>query len=353
MLARQGYDTVLVGANSGFLNRWFGLTQGFRTVRTPNLFPNPYHLRRAVERAFQFTRFGEMHRSHASAEEINRLAYAEIRASARRGVPLFLFLNYMDAHLPVVVPAPAAAGRHSLTYQQYGELMHQVEHEGHALTETESAAINAGYDAAIRYLDEQIGALIAYLRSAGRFDNTLILITSDHGDTLGEAGHVGHGTDTCEREVHVPLLVKYPGQHESSLITDPVSHVDLLPTILDVAFGRSPAATDGVSLAHLDSLAARLVLSESLWPPRERVSQRAVYAGARKLVASSDGSYRFYDLSTDPRERHNLFDQEPDAAQPLRAALEKWLAATRAFVPPASRPGTELMERLKALGYVQ
>jgi arylsulfatase A-like enzyme len=353
-MVEQGYSTLLCNSNHAFFTDYYGMMQGFQTYRTPDLVAIPYHLRRVFRQLFRYTRFWELHRKFSSAGTINELIYDELEDLDDSGSPFFLVVNYMDAHTPLVAPRPFTdiylEEDKLMTDVRMREIAHRLRHQSKNATPEELEIISAQYDAGIRYADEKIGELIAHLKRAGQFDNTLFIVTSDHGNTNMERGHVGHGGDLCELEIRIPLVVKYPRQSEPRVVRTYANHVDMLPTILDVAGGEAPVDIDGVSLARLGDDEERMVVAEDFG--RQGVA-RAFYSGDWKLMTNADGTFQLFKITEDPDEEHDLFAAEPAKAAELMAAVDAWLAATPKFVTTAGEVDENELERLKGLGYVQ
>ena len=215
------------------------------------------------------------------------------------------------------------------------------------------------YDGEVAWSDELVGRLVDSLRGANRLDNTLVLVTSDHGEGLGEHGEDVHGYFIYETTLHVPLVMRGPGVKAGTRIDTLTRSVDLYPTLLELAGigGETPTGA-GRSLAPAlrgGRLQDESSFAESLVP--------LVHFGWSDLRSVRDGRWKFilaprpelYDLDRDPTESRNLADQEPARARALRAGLEGRLRlerqaatgdAARASVPP------DLLEKLGALGYV-
>jgi choline-sulfatase len=216
------------------------------------------------------------------------------------------------------------------------------------------------YDGEVAYADELVGNLIAALRDAGRLENTLVVVTSDHGEGLGEHGEDVHGYFVYESTLSVPLVFRGPGVTAGTRIEPLTRSVDLFPTLLDLAgIGRADAPTGaGRSLApalHGEKIEEEPSFAESLVP--------LVHYGWSDLRTVRDGRWKYilaprpelYDLDRDPAEANNLAAQEPARARALRAGLEGRLRleqqaassdAARSSVPP------DLLEKLGALGYL-
>ncbi len=214
------------------------------------------------------------------------------------------------------------------------------------------------YDGRVAYADELVGGLIAFLKKRGLYNGGIIVLTSDHGESLGSHGEQGHGLTLYEAAVRVPLVIKLPrrdagGRHSTAL----VQHADIVPTILDLTGAPKPSAVRGRSLRRvLDS-------------PTATLADRAVYAesaagryrfGWSEVASLTDGQHRYirsarpelYDLVKDPGERANLVEAEAQKAQAMRTALDA-LSGTAPPPVPAPEPVAEPeRSRLAAMGYV-
>jgi arylsulfatase A-like enzyme len=270
----------------------------------------------------------------------------------------------MDAHWPYDPPAPFANRYPGLLPP--GEKppssaeLHAANRLERELSEAERRHLASQYDGEIAYADYHLGRLLELLRAIGIFDRSLIIVTSDHGEALGEHGLLGHGVSVYQNQVYVPLLIKFPGQREPATVDELASTVDLLPTVLDVLALPVPDFVEGTSLAPGASRRSRTVLTES-YPgailrrahPRFRRVARAVFAGDLKLIATTSGGRELYDLSRDPGEQHNLYDAD-DPPRELEEELARWLASRR----PVWRGERAILDddarkRLRALGYAE
>jgi len=209
------------------------------------------------------------------AADINSRAFRALD-EVRARKPFFLFLNYMDAHFPYTPPAEfrdrfPAQRVHLRPVAAYNEMDNSINTGRRRLTEAEKESLIAGYDGGIAYLDAEIGKLFDRLRASGAFENTLIIVTSDHGEAFGEHNLIGHTvTSVFQNGAHIPLLVKFPRQRDGQRSSAMVSHVDLLPTVLDIT-GYPP--TSGLQ-------------GRSLRSPRHgpRVPERVGVEGSQSLV---------------------------------------------------------------------
>ena len=265
--------------------------------------------------------------SHRAGEQVTRPALAWLDEHARQ--PFFLFLHYYDAHQP---------------YEPHPPLT--------------SAYTDDPYAGEIAYVDKCIGQVLDRLRALGVYDNTLVIVTADHGEGLGEHGELDHGLLIYQSTLQVPLVIRMPQGRQGLRVAGNVSLVDIVPTVLDLVGLKSPEWLEGVSLrAALEggpaADAERAIYGESL---------SAGTFGCSPLHSLIEGPWKYilapraelYDLSQDPGERANLVEKQPLVAQRLRARLETLLktlqAAARQHGPSSVTP--EAVKRLESLGYV-
>lgn len=190
------------------------------------------------------------------------------------------------------------------------------------------------YDAELRANDEAFGRLVALLRRVGLYERTLIVLTADHGEEFGEHGAWRHGHTLNQGLLQVPLIVKLPGPTRAGRrVADPVSNVDVLPTLLDLAGLPRPAGVEGRSLRPLVEgrarAARRTIFAEQLSPHEALYAARdARYKAVQQLLPRP--ARRLFDLSRDPHERHDLSAAPPAAAGALLRELDGWVAGAQA-----------------------
>jgi arylsulfatase A-like enzyme len=231
------------------------------------------------------------------------------------------------------------------------------------------------YDGGVRRADEQVAGLLATLAELGLAGRTLVVVTADHGEDLGErdrrfAGDHGHAL--YEEQVRVPLVLRDPGLGDAARgrrVREAVSLADVLPTVLERLSVPLPAGLDGRSLVPLargePAPPARSLLLR-LFPRRVAVaepSRIALHDGRYKLIVNSPfldppaPSVELFDLASDPGERDNRADRDPDRRDRMVAELRARTAALEAAgLPDLSGPGAVpagVRERLESLGYAQ
>jgi arylsulfatase A-like enzyme len=376
-LAAHGYATAGFVANTYFCNSWFGLARGFAHYEdyyAENLLISP-------EEALRCTGVGrwiirragtvagarpDATRTPKTAERINADLLRWLDANPGRR--FFAFLNYMDAHDPYALPPgvaprfgdPSPTAEDAETIRTWSQFLH-----GHAMapaggpTDRERTLVRDAYDDCLAYLDDQLGRLFAELERRGRMDDTLVIVTSDHGEAFGEHGLYGHGVSLYRPELHVPLLIVGPkaGVPAGRDVAAPVSLRDIPATVVerlglgaraDATFpGRTLArgwepSLEGTSTAPDDPVIASVAIRER--PRRRKVPGRApayngpmasVIVDGRTYIRDAYRAEELYDVAGDPGETRNRAG-EPGS----RPALERARATLGRFVPaPAGDPG--------------
>ncbi|HEV8581913.1 MAG TPA: sulfatase [Thermoanaerobaculia bacterium] len=318
------------------------------------------------------------------AAEVERKNAAELTAAALRwldqtaGDRFFLYVQYMDLHQPVEPPPPffnlfpvaegGVRGREHTDWS-FGGIQDQRALEDPAFRRYRAHRI-ALYDGALRFIDEEIRRLYRRLEQAGLAKQTLVVITSDHGEEFWDhalaeraSGHdprgiwgVGHGHSMYEELLRVPLILRGPGVAESRRLTCPVRHVDVMPTVLDLLGLAGGPGLRGRSLVPMlakspeaDDCTAVPLIAES---PAYGPDSKAVIWKGRKLIVRSQGGDFLFDLRDDPGERRNLLGTPPHLAAGLRAILTRELAGVHG---PRAEPLTldeKTKRELRALGYL-
>jgi arylsulfatase A-like enzyme len=362
-LAREGYATAAIVANQPSFDPVFGLDRGFlhldaRLPRERVELPFTPLLARLEGRLppwalgdLRVRWFGVAWRP---AEDIVREALAWLdRRDAR---PYFLFLNFMDAHTPYAPRAGDAELQRSPRLPLYGRPSHRW---AVALDAEESRHLRALRAEAIRRLDSQLGRLLEALERRPEWASTWVVITSDHGEAVGEGRMFGHNCATLSQEVlHVPLIVRDPRAPERAGRRDdrPIQLVDLVPALLVAA--RAEAAHGAEAGAPGTRRPAQLALSycncPRLQPGAAEGPAEAIVEDEFKYVRIGPSPPMLFDLSSDPREARDLSSSQPERLARLRASLERW---KRELMPPvgsaAAGRGAPTDEALRALGYVR
>jgi len=307
LLRARGLATAaFVGAF--VLDSRFGLDQGFE------------HYDDRLERVGGVHAIGE-----TPAGEISDRAIDWLETHGDR--PFFLFLHYYDPHMPYEPPEPFATEMRGDPYA--GE---------------------------IAYADASIGRVLDRLRQLGIYDSTLIVVTGDHGEMLGEHGEETHTYFVYEGAVRVPLVIRLPGQSVARRVTQPVGLVDITPTVAGLLDVRLPDEVQGRDLSPL------LRGEPALESPHDMYceSVEPTQYGCNPLLALVTERWKYiettrpelYDLTADPAETHNLIAERPEIGGDLRERLVALLRRAPSESTPGGTLDAEARERLRGLGYV-
>lgn len=277
--------------------------------------------------------------------------------------PFFLFLHYWDVHYDYQPPPPFDRIFDSDYAGSVSGLNFAKSHEVHAkMDPVDLAHIIALYDGEIRWVDEWLGKLFHELRQRGLFDDLVIVVTADHGDEFFEHGEKGHRSNLYDTTLRVPLVVRLPGaRFAGRRATTPVSLVDVAPTLTALAGLSSPAAFSGRALLPPAGESWRESPGSDLFA--ELLGrQGALIRGTRKLHVRFAGRDRIrgrpevYELASDPLERLDLAEREPEQSSELAAALlrsrQRLESLGRRLPPHAATLEPQRVEELAALGYL-
>jgi arylsulfatase A-like enzyme len=301
---------------------------------------------------------------------------------AERSEPWFLFLHLFDPHIDYEPPLEDArvfdpdledvsAGH----YDAIKPYIRGLDASAPAMAEADAERVRALYDGEIRYVDRQLARLFEALGERGMLDDTLVVLTADHGEEFGEHGSMeGHGWTLYDEVLHVPLILVLPDAHQAGRsIAGQVRTIDVVPTVLALTGVPPPEGLDGRSLVP------RL---EGLPPPDDAIAFSQISrnnrmwsarTGRHKLIYTHDtklnkwgvpvrAGHELYDLEQDPGEQRDIFDEQSPVARALWSELQAFIEASRdARSGAGEEPGGEerpvlspaQRERLRGLGYVE
>ncbi len=213
------------------------------------------------------------------------------------------------------------------------------------------------YDGEIAFADSQVGRLLQFLKDKGVYQNTIIVLSGDHGESLGEHGEKTHGFFIYNATLHVPLIIRAPELKTVKLVEASTSLTDIMPTVLNLLKIDVPSQVQGQNLVPLlsgkDEQGPRSLYSETFLP--------RLHFNWSELRGVETQNYHFidapkpelYDLSKDPGETNNLLAQKKAVAEEMQAKLTALIREYSAGPEMAEKTGLDpaLMERLKSLGY--
>ena len=337
-LRAAGYQTAAFVANGGYLAPHWGFNQGFDSYLTRQVY----------------------------AARLNEPVRRFLRRQAR--APFFLFVNYIDAHRPYnSVERPGLLPR-PVTPPDDGRLLVRLAEEVLPARKPVPAELRQKvvdqYDTALANLDEELGRLFDRLAELRHYDDTLIVVTSDHGEYFGEHHLVEHSKDVYEAALRVPLVVKLPGQRQGRVDDTPLSLVDVPRLVLEALPGavardqleRFPYRPGSHPVLAENEFTRAKDLVGRPWSWRFQRVRTAFYEGPFKLLRSSDGRHELYELERDPRESADLAATDRERLGRLMASLERFEASRARYrhtgLPGMAEPDAEEREQLRSLGYL-
>ena len=266
---------------------------------------------------------------------------------AHRGKRWFMFLHGYDSHGQYpLAESKAEALRAEFQVHLDGGIEEQarlreqgldaIENPGDradlssVVGEQDAAFLAAVYDQKVRDADERLGTFLNRFRAQGLLDDTVVIIMSDHGDELMEHGALDHGFTLYEEQLHVFLMMRFPGYARRQDIHENVRLVDVFPTVFDALGLEGPKGVDGSSLLPLlrGEPLELPIYSETDY--RLFVHHRMTRRGDHKLILDlADGEKELYDLSADPGETTDISSQNPRVTYELEQSLRGWMDGTR------------------------
>ena len=311
VLKEQGYTTGAV-IGSAVLDSRFGLNRGF------DFYYDHFDFNRLQE-----SNLDEMERPG------NVVADTALDWLAKNNQKkFFLWMHLYDPHFPYRPPAPYS--------DQYKD---------------------RPYDGEIAFADSQVGRLIRFLKDKGLYQNTIIVLTGDHGESLGEHGEKTHGFFIYNATLHIPMILHVPGQRLVNSVPELVSLADLMPTVLQALKVDVPPQVQGRNLLPLMT-AKKEDQSQGLY---EETFLPRLHFNWSELRGLETKNYHFidapkpelYDLARDPGETQNLYPTKKAVAEEMRARLSALIRQYSGGQELAEKTGLDpaLMERLQSLGY--
>jgi len=347
-LAAGGHRTAAFSAHP-WVSPDFGLGQGFA--------PSDFHL-------FAFP--GGDPQVTAAVER-----WLETSGDAVEGRPFFAYVHYMRPHSPydptaeaqrrvlgrVAEPPPFSAALARVPRDRSFAFLGESARRGE-VTEADLVHLRGLYEAEVRMADDEVGRLLEALRRNGLEDETLVIVTSDHGEAFLENGEVLHGNTLNQEMLHVPLIVHRPAQRGPVRVAHRVQSVDVVPTVLDALGLPVPPQVQGRSRLpgrrrpREDSVFAEAAFGEA-------ARQVRVMRGPFSFIGEpgSQSSARLHDLLEDPLETQDAAARFPRQVERMRREARRFVRRNEsrrvALVRTAPAPDPQTLEAVRALGYVR
>lgn len=295
---------------------------------------------------------------HTSSPSLTEKAISFLTAA--NDEPFFLFLHYFDPHYDYILHDD---------YDFYPDYdgppyngMSILELKRHVpdMAEDDLAYVRALYDSELAFTDAHIGSIFDELRNLGMYDNSLIIVTGDHGEEFAERGEywIGHCRTLYQELIHVPLIIKLPGSHKAVVVEEYVGLIDLMPTIMEFLSIEMPAGYEhqgqAFDLENPKGLDGRRIISET----KRLATKQSVMLNGWKLIRDLEkGSAELFDLDEDPRERNNRVFENEEMFANMDALLRQWNADVEARRSKAGARKAvftkEQREQLRSFGYIK
>jgi arylsulfatase A-like enzyme len=338
-LGARGYLTAGFVANGQYCGYEFGLDRGFDHYEDYVRSPAETLLSSSIARALATSM--SLRRLVGYYDTVGRQDAASVNGrflkwlGRTEGRPFFAFLNYFDAHETTFPPPPFAEQFSHGTARDVEHVMHDLRRsmrtDWHRRPPEHIKTERDMYDGTIAYMDAELGRLIAELEARGVLDNTIVIVTSDHGEQFGEHGLFLHSNSLYTQLLHVPLVISYPAKAPGGTrVGTRVSLRDLPATVLDLIGFQEGAVFPGGSLARFwsgeaDRHPVEPVVSQvrysdwaEKWHPTAKGDMSSLMDDRYHYIRTGDGGEELYDLEQDPGELRNLTSTAEGAAITVR-----------------------------------
>lgn len=342
VLKKAGYESAAFHSNV-LLSRRYGYHKGFDVFEDGlkrGKYGHPLYkiitrcLRKLITRVKLLIKGGE--NPKISGEKLNALVVEWVKNKTNN---FFVWVHYMDIHVPYM-PLPTYVSffrNEHLSERQlfniYRKLLKALK-EPDVLSKEEVSQIIDLYDSCIRYADDCIKDLIDRFADLNKLENTVIIITADHGEEFGEHGNLSHHRKLYDELIRVPLIIYNLRGIKPRVIDIPFSLIDIAPTLVDLARVKKPIQFKGESLIPYigDTKKKKLIgtISESDKLVRGKLfienTRVIAYRTSRwKLIQKEKYTSELYDLNNDPLETKNLYEENKEMARVLKKEIEKHL----------------------------
>ncbi|HUT55036.1 MAG TPA: sulfatase [bacterium] len=366
ILSRNGYRCAGISANFAYAGKAVALNRGFEYF---NDAPNPCYL--IFSHCDLLAYAVDLVKGYApesllcpyliafpTADEVSKRALRWLDSVAPGGQPLFLFLNYMEAHGLSYPPQDLIhlfpGFQHDLLFTRSGAYTISVDENGKPDPRRQAHLVSQ-YDAEIFYLDSQFEQLLRELRKRGLSKNTIIILTSDHGEHFGDHnGILSHRYDVYNQLLYIPLIIKYPGGSPAGVNSASIENRSLFFMIQNMAGIKTTMDEHPWNAAE--------VYGENPHLPGHGNSRdgtlvyhRAFFFDKYSFIDTNAGGQELYDLQEDPEQTRNIIDLLPAIRRRGQELAETFTRTIKPYqeVEPVQAISPDELKKMKALGYIQ
>lgn len=341
VLSSQGYLTAGFVGNLWYCNSELGLNRGF--LHYEDYVFSVGALIRSSELARTIAGKEAFQRATGYYDELGRKTAAEVNQSflswisQANGRPFFVFVNYYDAHHPYLPPDPFATKFGAKAPWRNPSKVEASRKSKVTFSSQETQAEVRAYDESITYLDYEMGLLFDALKKRGLLENTLLIITSDHGEQIGEHDLFLHSTNLYRQLLNVPLVISFPSRvPEGKRVQSPISLRDIAATVMNLIQVGNKFGLPGRSLepywngtSRSDDGRATPLLSEvskgppntPSWMPNAKGNMESLVSDGLHYIKNGDNREELYDFENDPSEDRNLAEFEASSASLMKFRL--------------------------------
>jgi arylsulfatase A-like enzyme len=404
--AANGYDTYAFSANPNLNTQRVNLLQGFQHIdlswgrKWKRMVTQ--HTRKKLIKRDRSTEISPSAKNrhkgtgYYNAGPVTHVALTQWLDQRQSDKPFFAYLSYMEAHKPRV---PFLDSRRKVADDETikvglatdlsfnAQLLYSYDKKEYTPEQLE--AVNRVYDATLIDLDNATADLLDDLAQRGILDDTIVILTADHGEQLGEHGQFGHRNGVYQSLVHVPLIIAYPRKFSPQRVKKAVSNLEIYSTLVDVAGLPAPDGPNQIVPGNLTDFRApaKAVFAESISIDRLGFGKvkkrfddltRDVWANKYRTVAWEDYKlietidfdseevikHELYHLAADPHEENDLSSSDPERTEALKARLHEWHDSVPKWDPSIadepdniedrgkSKNADAMKKQLEMLGYV-
>ena len=347
--------------------------KGFQTAAFTDTFP--FRILRILQ---GFDSFHKRVPVRSSEKEAVKAAIGEPLSwlKKKKNKKTFALIHFYDPHMPYT-PITLSQRTQSINYQgpytgKFGPLLLLWGGKS-TINKKDIAYMTSLYDDEVKFVDRCVGIILDELKKLGYYNRTLVIITADHGESLGEHDYYfDHGDFLYEDQIRVPLIMRFPNMPEKGkIINAQVRTIDIMPTILHILDIDYKGPQDGVSLLPLiwgkkRLLATRHAFSESDSIHFRNLNNRGFIEGNKgkhvslrkdgmKLIyvpQRPEGEFELYDLAKDPLELSNLIEEKPEIAKEMKKALFEWMVKQMKSKSKKEKLDEEARKILESLHYI-
>lgn len=371
-LHARGYDT-LAFCDNAYVGPSTGLDRGFDRFNKD--FNNTPDYLREINRKLNIGLASLLGQRDSGARHANKQVQSALRHLQPSEKPFFMFIHYSEPHAPYRLPRKFRCfmpdGISFRSAQQVNQDPWKYLIDPDSMDEEDFKALTAIYDAEIAYADERIAQVLGWFEERNILDETMVIITADHGENIGDHKMMAHKYCLYDTLLHVPLLIQFPtGSVKPDRFTHQVQTLDIFPTIMSM-LGEASSETYR-SLQGYDITSSErheFTIAEQSLPdlttfykryPGVDVSRydrslKMIRTDRYKYIWASDGNHELFDLQVDPDEEQNIIKDQQKIAKDLDRQLTSWQDSFEAAAPsePAPEFDEEIKARLRALGYLE